>query len=109
MPAAYSSVDNLLERVRESLEAPRGTGFVAERVEGNLVGTEEVLKRVHVPLVAQQWPDGWSGKGGVTSSGVWHTGVAGSKSGSQVGSAWVAGLPSVSASRIAVIGRQNCQ
>ena len=44
----YSSVDNLLERVRESLEAPRGTGFVAERVEGNLVGTEEVLKRVHV-------------------------------------------------------------
>jgi len=42
-----AGVDNLLERVRESLEAPRGTGFVAERAEGNLVGTEEVLERVH--------------------------------------------------------------
>ena len=38
-----------------------------------------------------------------------HTGVAGSNSGSHVGSASVSGLPSVSASRIAVIGRQNCQ
>src|SRR5882762_2865965 len=47
--------------------------------------------------VAQAWPGGW------------QTGVAGSNSGSQVGSASVAGLPSVSASRIAVIGRQNCQ
>src|SRR5205807_10355655 len=60
-------------------------------------------------LVALQWPDGWSGKGGVTSGGGWQTGVVGWNSGSHVGSASVAGLPSVSASRIAVIGRQNCQ
>src|SRR6059036_3047082 len=59
--------------------------------------------------VLQACPDGWSGKGGVTSSGGWQTAVAGSNSGSQVGSATVSGLPSVSASRIAVIGRQNCQ
>src|SRR5213596_2839578 len=59
--------------------------------------------------VAQACPEGWSGKGGVTSRGGWQTGVAGSNSGSHVGSATVAGLPSVSASRIAVIGRQNCQ
>src|SRR5205809_2590286 len=59
-------------------------------------------------LVAQAWPDGWSGKGGVKSGnrGL-QTGVAGSNSGNHVGSAWVSGLPSVSASRIAVIGRQN--
>src|SRR4029434_6310775 len=55
-------------------------------------------------LVAQECPEGWSGKGGVKSSGVWHTGVDGSNRGSQVGSASVAGLPSVSASRMAVIG-----
>src|SRR5438034_11319501 len=60
------------------------------------------------PLM-QAWPAGWSGKGGVASSGGLQTGVAGSNSGSHVGSAWVSGLPSVSASRIAVIGRQNCQ
>src|SRR5438874_13809463 len=59
--------------------------------------------------VLQACPEGWSGKGGVKSSGGWQTGVAGSKSGSHVGSASVAGLPSVSASRIAVIGRQNHQ
>src|SRR5467141_181822 len=60
-------------------------------------------------LVAQACPEGWSGNGGVKSAGRWQTGVAGSNSGSHVGSASVAGLPSVSASRIAVIGRQNCQ
>src|SRR5215470_11803527 len=59
--------------------------------------------------VLEQCPEGWSGKGGVTSAGVWQTGVDGSKSGSQFGSACVFGLPSVSASRIAVIARQNCQ
>src|SRR5712691_2402109 len=59
--------------------------------------------------VAQAWPEGWSGKGGVKSDGRLQTGVVGSNSGSHVGSAWVSGLPSVSASRIAVIGRQNCQ
>src|SRR5881396_3086476 len=59
-------------------------------------------------LVAQAWPEGWSGKGGVKSGNKGlQTGVAGSNSGNHVGSASVAGLPSVSASRIAVIGRQN--
>src|SRR5438093_11372267 len=46
-------------------------------------------------LDTQRWPDGCSGKGGVASNGV------------HVGSAIVAGLPSVSAWRIAVIGRQK--
>jgi hypothetical protein len=62
-----------------------------------------------IALLVQLWPEGWSGWGGVTSAGGLQTGVAGSNSGSHVGSASVAGLPSVSASRIAVIGRQNCQ
>src|SRR5262245_23669230 len=62
-----------------------------------------------IALLPQAWPEGWSGKGGVTSDGRLQTGVAGSNSGSHVGSASVAALPSVSASRIAVIGRQNCQ
>src|SRR5450432_2153088 len=61
-------------------------------------------------LVPQACPEGWSGKGGVASGGIGlQIGVAGSNSGSHVGSASVAGLPSVSASWIAVIGRQNCQ
>src|SRR4029434_7442724 len=60
-------------------------------------------------LVPQVWPDGWSGNGGVKSGGGVQTGVVGWNSGHHVGSASVAGLPSVSASRIAVIGRQNCQ
>src|SRR5438874_11754181 len=59
-------------------------------------------------LVAQAWPEGWSEKGGVKSGGG-GTGVTGSNSGSHVGSATVAGFPSLPASRIAVIGRQNCQ
>src|SRR5262252_7445593 len=52
-------------------------------------------------LVAHACPEGWSGKGGVESGnrGL-QTGVAGSKSGNHVGSASVAGFPSVSASRI---------
>src|SRR6266511_5851796 len=59
------------------------------------------------PLM-QVWPAGWSGKPGVTSGGP-ETGTDGSKSGSQFGSASVAGLPSLAASRIAVIGRQKLQ
>src|SRR5437763_9835307 len=59
--------------------------------------------------VAQACPEECSGNGGVTSGGGLQIGVAGSNSGSQVGSATLAGLPSVSASRMAVIGRQNCQ
>src|SRR5215475_12188011 len=62
-----------------------------------------------IALLPAACPEGWSGKGGVTSDGRLQTGVAGSNRGSQVGSASVTGLPSVSASRMAVIGRQNCQ
>ena len=53
-------------------------------------------------------PEGWSGKGGV-ASGVPFWTVDGSNSGSQPGSASVFGLPSLAASRIAVIGRQKFQ
>jgi len=42
-----SGVDDLLERVREAVEAPRRTGFVAECTEANPVGAEEVPERVH--------------------------------------------------------------
>ena len=45
--APHSGVDDLLERVRKPVEAPRGTGFVAEGAEGDFVGAEEVLQRVH--------------------------------------------------------------
>ena len=37
--------------------------------------------------VLQACPEGWPGKGGVTSSGGWQTAVDGSNSGSHVGSA----------------------
>src|SRR5439155_26171325 len=59
------------------------------------------------PLM-QVCPAGWSGNPGVTS-GAPETGTDGSKSGSQPGSASVAGLSSLAASRIAVIGRQELQ
>jgi hypothetical protein len=42
-----SGVDDLLERVREAVEAPRRTGFVAECTEAYPVGAEKVLERVH--------------------------------------------------------------
>src|ERR1044072_8477605 len=60
-------------------------------------------------LVTQACPEGCSGKGGVTSNGGLQTGVVGSNSGSHMVSAWVAGYPSVSASRIAVMGHHDCQ
>ena len=105
----HSGVDDLLERVREPVEAPRGTGFVAEGAEGDLVGAEEVLERVHERAGRAGVPRGVVGEGRRDERRRLQTGVAGSNSGSHVGSASVAGLPSVSASRIAVIGRQNCQ
>jgi hypothetical protein len=43
----HAGVDDLLEHVREPLEAPRGTRFVAERGDGDLVGAEKVLERVY--------------------------------------------------------------
>ena len=42
----HSGVDDLFERVREPVEAPRGTGFVTESAEGDPVSAEEVLERV---------------------------------------------------------------
>ena len=90
----HSGVDDLLVRVREPVEAPRGTGFVAEGAEGDLVGAEEALQRVHErtgrAAVAR---GGWSGKGGVTSGGPLKTGVVGWNSGGHhVGSATVAAI-----------------
>ena len=73
----YSGVDDLLERVRESVEAPRRTGFVAEHAEGDPVGAEEVWSVCTNALGRAAWPDGWSGKGGVTSGGGLQTGVLG--------------------------------
>src|SRR3954452_622576 len=58
---------------------------------------------------AQLWPEGWSGNGGVTSAGGVATCVDGSNSGAHVGSASVAGFPSLAASRMAVMGRQKFQ
>jgi len=58
-------------------------------------------------------PEGWSGYGGVISAGCETPPIAGSSDGSNsgvhVGSATVAGLASLSACRIAVIGRQKFQ
>src|SRR5438552_16824820 len=54
--------------------------------------------------VAQAWPEGWLGKGGVKSDSGWQTGVVRSKSGRQVGSARKSGLSSDSDSLAAVIG-----
>ena len=43
----HASLDDLLDRVGEPLKVPCRTGFVAEGAEANLVGTEEVLERLH--------------------------------------------------------------
>src|SRR5215211_7337399 len=48
------------------------------------------------PPLMQVCPDGWSGKPGVTSGGP-ETGIVGLNSGSQAGSASVAGFPSAAA------------
>ena len=42
----YTSVDDLLKRLGEPVEAPSGTRFVTDDAEGDLVGAEEVLKRI---------------------------------------------------------------
>ena len=50
-PAPDAGVDDFLERIREAVEAPRRTGrgkaLVAFRGEGDPVGAEEGLQRVH--------------------------------------------------------------
>src|SRR5215218_2191484 len=49
--APDAGIDDLLERVREAVEAPRRAGrreaLVAGRREGDLVGAQEGLQRVH--------------------------------------------------------------
>src|SRR6266480_7095903 len=59
----HSGVDDLLERVREPVEAPRGTGFVAESAEGDFVGAEEVMQRVHERAGRAGVPRGVVGEG----------------------------------------------
>src|SRR5437762_2113747 len=83
-------------RAAEKLEKDRTTPSIT---------SESVLKEVPLPKMLAstvaaapltvEWPEGYSGKAGVVSSGV------------QLGSAVVSGLPSVSASGIAVTGRQK--
>src|SRR5439155_26340971 len=46
-PGPHPSIDDLLKRVGEPVNAPRRTGFVAERTESDSVGTEEVLERMY--------------------------------------------------------------
>jgi hypothetical protein len=50
-PAPDARVDDLLERIGEAIEAPRRTGrgkaLIADRREGDPVGAEEGLQRVH--------------------------------------------------------------
>ena len=62
-PAPYSGVDDLLECVRQALKAARGTGFVAERAEADLVGAEKVLERVNDCTAYAGVPRGVVGEG----------------------------------------------
>src|SRR4051812_47693485 len=65
-----------------------------------------------VALAYEVAPDGWSGYGGVTNAGPTPAidgSSDGSNNGFQLGAATVSGLPSVSAPRIAAIGRQKLQ
>src|SRR5262245_9759283 len=95
---------------RSKLLGAQGAGehLLLWAVNGTLSVPKKALSACTVAPLMQVWPDGWSGKPGVTSAGP-ETGTVGLKSGSQAGSAVVAGLPSAPASRIAVIGRQKFQ
>src|SRR4249920_1752872 len=81
----------LLVAVKETLSVPKNA-----------------LSAYTVAPLTHPWPDGWSGNPGVTSGGP-ETETDGSNSGSQFGSAAVAGLPSEAACRMAVTGRQKFQ
>ena len=59
----HSGVDDFLERIRELVEAARGTGFVAESAEGDPVGAEEVLERVRERSGRGGVPRGMVGEG----------------------------------------------
>src|SRR6266545_8008353 len=95
---------------RSKLLAGHGAGehLLLVAVKETLSVPKNALSAYTVAPLTHPWPDGWSGKPGVTSGGP-ETGTDGSNSGSQFGSASVAGLPSLAASRIAVIGRQKLQ
>ena|SRR5215831_9555934 len=68
----HSSIDDFLEGVGEPIEASRGAGFVAERAEGNLVCSEEVLERIYERtsrarvsrgMVGERWREEWRQRG----------------------------------------------
>ena len=54
----HSGVDDLLERVREPVEAPRQSGFVAEGAEAILSVPKKSCSVCTVALIPQAWPDG---------------------------------------------------
>src|SRR4051794_16562071 len=106
----HARADDLAQDVGEPGEVPDGAGLGALDAERHAVAPKKCCSVVTIAAVAQRWPDGLSGNAGVTSGGApGATGVDGSNSGSQSLSALVARLPSVSASRMAVIGRQKFQ
>ena len=108
-----ASLGHLVDHVREIVEVPLlSREATARDVEGQVVGPEERLQRVHARARVAEVPDGCSGNGGVISGGP-APAIAGSsvgtKSGCQIGSAVVAGFRSRSACWIAEIGRQEPQ
>ena len=88
--APHARVDDLLERLREPVEAAGGAGAVAEGAKGDLVVPKNACRECTMAPLMQPCPAGWSGKPGVTS-GVPNCWVAGSNSGVHAGSASVAG------------------
>src|SRR4051794_39471556 len=98
---------------RSASERLRQLRVVAFFLLDALNATRSVWKKYRsvcrIAPAAQLWPEGYSGNGGVTSAGGAATGVDGSNSGVQVGSASVAGLSSVAAWRMAVMGRHVFQ
>ena len=107
-PAPDPRLDDLVEGLGEAVEVPRLPGVAAaEDVERDPSVPKKSRSVFRTDPLTQPCPDGWSGNGGVLSGGT--VGVAGSNNDLQAGSATVAGFPSVSASRIAAIGRQKFQ
>ena len=59
----HSGVDELLERVRQAVETPSCARLIAKGAEGDLVGAEEVLERVHDCTSPAGVPRGVVGEG----------------------------------------------
>src|SRR5437667_5967919 len=89
MPASSAASENEL-KLRDT--PGRSSELVAK---GMLSEPKKAASTVAAAPLNVLWPEVYSGKGGVTSSGV------------QVGSLVVSGLPSISALRMAVMGRQK--